>query len=193
MRQEDPEIIALVEAARAGERGAFDRLVGRVRHTIHRWAKRFTGDPDDAEDVTQVVLLKLLDQLRGYESKSPLTTWLFRITKNVATDRYRLVSRRATLLAARGPEQAAATVGDEADDEITTRLAAIVAQYFTALPSRQREVFELADLRGHSTAEIAARLGIEQSTVRVCLLRARRAIRTRMLADEPDLFEEYRS
>jgi RNA polymerase sigma-70 factor (ECF subfamily) len=192
MTQEDPEIVALVEAARTGDRGAFDRLVDRVRHTIHRWAKRFTGDPDDAEDVTQIVLLKLHDQLRGYEAKSPLTTWLFRITKNVATDRYRLDTRRASLLAARTSEPEPIPTYDEADEEITTRLAAIVAQYFAALPSRQREVFELADLRGHSTAEIAARLGIEQSTVRVCLLRARRAIRMRMLANEQDLLEEYR-
>jgi RNA polymerase sigma-70 factor (ECF subfamily) len=191
--QEDPDMSALVAAARAGDRGAFERLVTRVRHTVHRWANRFTRDADEAEDVTQLVLLKLHDQLPAYQSRSPLTTWLFRVTKNVATDRYRLDARRAALLAARTSEQVVGDTRDDGNEEINARLAATVAQYFAALPARQREIFELADLRGHSVADIAARLEIEPSTVRVSLLRARRAIRARMLADQQDLLEDYRS
>ncbi len=65
--------------------------------------------------------------------------------------------------------------------------------YRLELPRRQREVFELVDMRGHSPVEVAKRLGISPATVRVLLLKARRAIRSRMLAAHPRLLEEYHS
>jgi RNA polymerase sigma factor (sigma-70 family) len=68
----------------------------------------------------------------------------------------------------------------------------LVAVYFDALSPRQHAVFELVELDGLSTSEAAARLGIEATTVRVLLLRARRTIRARMLAEHPDLLEDYR-
>ena len=53
-------------------------------------------------------------------------------------------------------------------------------------------MFALADLEDRTTAEIAGMLGIEESTVRVTLFKARRAIRSKLLLQQPRLVEEYR-
>ena len=60
---------------------------------------------------------------------------------------------------------------------------------FRELPRRQREIFYLADLEGFAPVEIAERLGMNPVTVRAHLLRARRALRARLLERHPELTE----
>ena len=195
--RDDAELTTLVVQARDGSASAFEELVRRVRSRIRRWAGRLTRDGDDAEDVTQLVLLRLHARIDEFEGRSRLTSWLYRVTRNLALDQRRITERRSALLA---PEHARMTTRAEPDTtgtigvgEDAARLARLVRAYYAQLPARQREVFELADLRGEAPAEIAARLGIAPSTVRVLLLKARRTIRSRMLAEHPRLLEEYRS
>jgi RNA polymerase sigma-70 factor (ECF subfamily) len=70
------------------------------------------------------------------------------------------------------------------------RAAALVRAFFAELQGRQREVFDLVDLQGYTPAEAAEMLEIEPPTARVHLLRARRAIRERILAAHPTLMED---
>lgn len=56
----DREILELAEKARQGEREALGRLAGALRPLICRWALVMTGDPDEAEDVAQLVSMKML-------------------------------------------------------------------------------------------------------------------------------------
>jgi RNA polymerase sigma factor (sigma-70 family) len=119
-----------------------------------------------------------------------LTSWLYRVTHNVALDRRRLEMRRSALLET---EQAKA-VEELRDDSVATdteKLERLVRSYFADLPARQRQVFELVDLRGNDASSVAAQLGIKPSTVRVLLLNARRTIRLRMLTEHPRLLEEF--
>ena len=59
------------------------------------------------------------------------------------------------------------------------------------LSHREREVFELADLRGMSTTDVATSLGLQPVSVRAALSRARRRIRLMMLERHPHLLEDY--
>jgi RNA polymerase sigma-70 factor (ECF subfamily) len=187
-------VLSLIDGARMGDEEAFESLARRLRATIRGWARRFTGDPDDAEDVTQVVLLKLHQHLDRFRGRSALTTWLYRLTRNVAADIHRRRARRSALMAVHAPALEAVDAIDDAGDEAAiARLAAAVRECYERLPARQRDVFRLADLEGRPTAEIAELLGIEPSTVRVTLFKARRTIRERILADQRTLLEDYRS
>jgi RNA polymerase sigma-70 factor (ECF subfamily) len=187
-------MLSLIEGARMGDSDAFDRLAGRLRATIRRWATRFTGDADEAEDVTQDVLLRLHERLEDFRGRSALTTWLYRMTRNVAASGQRTRARRSALLAGHAPSLPAAEASRDADrDAAAARLAAIVRECFERLPPRQREVFRLCDLEGRSTTDVAAILGIGASSVRVTLFNARRAIRARMLDEQRALLEDYES
>ena len=187
---DETELAALVRRVRGGSASAFEELVRRVHSRLRRWARGFTGDADDAEDVAQLVLLRLHSHVRTFEGRSRLTSWLYRVTHNVVLDRRRLETRRSALLET---EQAKAVeeLHDDSAAPDTEKLERLVRAYFADLPARQRQVFELVDLRGNDASEVAAKLGIKPSTVRVLLLNARRTIRLRMLAEHPRLLEEF--
>lgn len=189
---EDRRLRVLVEETRRGNATAFAELVDRVSGRIRGWALRITGDPDDADDVAQLVLLRLHRHADAFEGRSRVTSWLFRITRNIALAQRMQARRRAALLdahAASEPGTAAAAHDDTPLD--ASALARLVRAFRTGLSPRQRSVFELADLQGVPLPEIARRLGIAPVTVRVLLSRARRTIRLRMLEEHPGLLEDY--
>ena len=187
---EDDILGVLVGRAKQGSASAFTELAGRVRSRIRSWAVRVVHDEDDADDVAQHVLLKLHVRLREFEGRSRFTTWLYRMTRNVALNRQRIERRRAGLLRAAPPSPATVMpdVAGRSDDE---NLAALVRSLTTELSDREREVFELADLRGKSASEIATSLGLQPVSVRAALSRARRRIRLMMLERHPHLLEDY--
>jgi RNA polymerase sigma-70 factor (ECF subfamily) len=185
--RDEPKLDALVACARAGGHTAFDALAACVRDRIRLWATRLTNDPDDAEDVAQLVLLRLHQQVAEFEGRSRVTTWLYAITKRVVLSRRVRERRRDALATARADELTPRTEAEDQD----RGLPALVASYLDVLSGREREVFELGDLRGRNATEIAERLGVKAVTVRTQLMRARRKIRLRMLEEHPNLLEDY--
>ena len=180
----DREILELVEGARQGERGARERLAGALRPLVCRWALVMTGDPDDAEDVAQVVLMKTLSSLASFDGRSRVTSWVYRITRNASLDRQRekrqvqrLADKAEWLAEAQAPE-----LEDPLDEIEMRRTLRLIRTLVTELPMMQREVFDLVDLQGLRPAEAARLLEMNPNTLRVHLLRARRRMRREMLA-----------
>lgn len=192
-RTEPDPLGDLVGRAQAGDPEAFRQLVRRIHGRIHRWALVRTGEPDDADDVVQTVLLRLHRGIGAFRGGGRLTSWLYRVTANAAEELRRKRSRRARLLDERGEPRERSVEPDGARSLDDTRLARLVRERFFELPGRQREVFDLVDLQGYSPAEVADMLGLERVTVRTNLLRARRALRRRILESHPELVEAYRS
>ena len=185
---EDGDLPSLVEQARAGKPAALERLIVRVQSRVLAWAMRFTGDEDAAEDVAQQVLIGLDRRMKRFDGASRFTTWLFAVTRNVALSERRKTERRVSLASSHHLLAAESAASPDPD---AARLAALVVKYFDALPARQRQIFELADLRGMTPAEIASTLGVEAVTVRGHLFKARRAIRAKLLKHHERLLEEY--
>ena len=186
---EDDILGALVTRATQGSSGAFTELASRVRSRVRDWAARVVHDDDDADDVAQQVLLKLHLRLREFEGRSRFTTWLYRMTLNTALNRRRVDRRRANLLLRITPQST--TVTPETDVRESDRIAALVRACLDELSHRERQVFEMADLKGVATGEIAAKLNLEPVSVRAALSRARKRIRLRMMEQHRYLLEEY--
>ena len=187
---EDDILGALVGRAKQGSAAAFTELAARVRVRVRDWALRVVRDGDDADDVAQQVLLKLHLRIREFEGRSRFTTWLYRMTVNTALNRRRVERRRAQLL--RGASAPASTsMPDVAARTEVDRLAVLIRACATELSEREREIFEMADVKGMPSHEIAAALGLQPVSVRATLSRARRRIRVRMLELHPYLLEDY--
>ena len=192
-QSEPPDTADLIRRAAAGERAAFSEIVARYHTTVFRWAAVVLGDADEADDVAQVVLLKVHASLASYRGGARFTTWLYRITSNVLFEVNRKTQRRGNILS-RADDFVEKENENENEETIDgRRFAKLVREYMSDLPPRQREVFVLADMEGFAPAEIAELLGVEAVTVRTNLLKARRAIRSRMLREQPKLMEEYKS
>ena len=182
-RQLDAAVAELIPRALDGDAPAHDALLRRCHGTVFRWALAHTGDPDDAEDVAQEVLVRLVTHLDRFKGRSRFTTWLYQVTRNAARELQRRSSSRRRL------GDALTREADETERREDTDLRDEVTALYRDLPPRQREIFHLADLEELTITEIAERLAMNPVTVRVHLFRARRALRTRLLARYPDLAE----
>ncbi len=162
--------------AEEGEIVRLERAHGARVLRLCRW---LLGDPSEAEELRQEVWLRVVRQWRGGPHPDDWRAWITRVAVNACHDRRRSAWWRlgrgrsddapAAELVARGasPEEEAAA-GEE-------RLR--IWRAFRRLPGRQREVFALRHLEGHSTPEIALLLGIAPGSVKRHLFRAVRTLR----------------
>ena len=181
----DREILELAVRAGKGEREAFGSLAGALRPLICRWALVMTGDPDDAEDVAQVVLTKMMRSMHRFDGRSKVTSWVYRITRNASLDHQHGKKRDLKLADKLGRLARAEThrLEDPLDRIEMKRTLGLIRTLLRELPVRQREVFDLVDLQGLQPKEAADLLEMKPNTLRVHLLRARRRMRREMLAE----------
>lgn len=183
----------LVRRARDGDPDALRTLVDGVYPTVRRWALVHTGNTAEADDLTQDVMVHVIQHLDSFAGTSRFTTWLYTVTRNAATDRLRRSGRRARKL--EDPRLQAEVMPGSPDDPSAgadrSHIGGVIAAFFEELPERQREVFDLSELQGLPSPEIAERLGIEPVSVRAHLFKARRTLRERILAMHPELAEEW--
>jgi len=175
--------VDLIRRTAEGDDEAFAALVARWHGTVYRWAAGMTGDPDDADDVAQQVLVRLYAHVGRFRGEARFSTWLYQITRNAARDAARRRGRRARAMERMTtldpPPTATPHPADTGPDaEVTGRARAALAR----LPERQRAVLDLVDLQGYAPQEAAELLGVAPATARVHLLRARRALRAALVA-----------
>jgi RNA polymerase sigma factor (sigma-70 family) len=78
----DGDDVALVARIREGDREALEALIERHQGWIYNIVLRMTYLPEDAEDATQEILIKVLTKLSSFEGRSRFRTWLYRIVVN---------------------------------------------------------------------------------------------------------------
>lgn len=163
----------------------FQLLCQRHRDDLYRYARALLGNPADAEDATQEVLLRLWNHLPTLRLLH-LKAWLFRTTRNYCLDQLR---RRACPAAPLGDE-----IPEDRPDEfaVDPSLAADSASRLEQahdalrrLPEPLRSVFVLYEVNGLRYREIAATLEIPLNTVKVRLLRARQQLTQLVRKEEP--------
>ncbi len=163
----------LMRRFQAGDARAFEALVRRHRPALWNFLLRHVGDRARAEDLLQDTLLRAVKASGEWVDRAKVTTWLFTIARNLATDELRrAVHRRAEPLDGRDDDAAApidrATADDPPPDAVAEgallrpRLLAALA----ALPGEQREVFLLREQGGLGFREIAEVTGIPENTVK---------------------------
>ena len=146
----DEEAHALVRRAQAGDEAAFERLVRGFYDRIYRWALVRTSDPDDAEDVTQQVLVNLHRGLLTFDGRAQFSTWLYRVVTNASSGFLRgrlrwerLKERVAVQQSLLGGVETPEGIDCEAAE---TRAEALVGVFLAALVSAsllvRREQFE---------------------------------------------------
>ncbi|MFY0677122.1 MAG: RNA polymerase sigma factor [Neptuniibacter sp.] len=71
-----------VTRAIAGDKGALTKVIKTVQPGIYALAQRFLWHPQDAEDATQEILIKVITHLSSFRAESRFTTWVYRIGAN---------------------------------------------------------------------------------------------------------------
>ena len=182
MAHDDDSDASLMGRAAGGEPAAFDVLVRRWKNRVFRLALRFVRRPEDAEDMTQEVFMKVYRTAASYRRDAPFEHWLLRIATNTCVDRLRAARRRPEeVLSALAADPAAwldrALGGQSLRDLEMESARTTAAELLATLPPKDRMVLVLLDLEGRSAQEVAAAIGSTRGAVKVRALRARRALR----------------
>ncbi|MBN1796931.1 MAG: RNA polymerase sigma factor [Spirochaetales bacterium] len=74
--------IILIKDSIQGNHGALEKLIRRYQHWLYNLVLRMVGDPFEAEDITQEILIKIITKLPTFKGKSEFKTWLYRIACN---------------------------------------------------------------------------------------------------------------
>jgi RNA polymerase sigma-70 factor (ECF subfamily) len=169
-------------ADRAGDFGTFEDLAMPHFARLYNFACWLTHDTVAAEDLVQETYMKALRGFSSFQQGTNFRAWMYRILRN-------------TFLTSQTGLKAAATVDIEDErlpepaDEVTpeSRLLArseteTIQQALESLPVHFREIILLCDLEEMSYQEIGQALGIPIGTVMSRLSRARKAMRTLLVA-----------
>jgi RNA polymerase sigma-70 factor (ECF subfamily) len=183
------------EGCHGEARERFAEIVGRHQRRAARIAFHYLRDGAEADEAVQDAFVKAYSHLGTFREELPFEVWFTRILINGCLDRIKARGRRDRWIVplvteSTGEERslldrvvASGPTPEEAllATERRRRLSAALQR----LPERQRTVFMLSQYAGHSSREVSAITGLNESTVRVHLFRAIRKLR-RLLAAEFD-------
>lgn len=173
---------ALVADARAGLPEAWEELLVRCRRTAYLVALQLLGSREDAKDVAQETLIRLVRSMDRFDPSRSITPWVAAIARNLVVDfvrrrRVRRADSLEALLAGGGVDLQDAVDSPEVSAE-RRELQGRVARAVRRLPPLYREVIVLRDYQDLTYEEIAAALDIPRGTVMSRLHRARSLLRS---------------
>ncbi len=173
----------LVEAAQNGSQQALETLIARHQAAIYRFIRKMLWSAEDAEDVTQEALIKIVTHLGGFEGRSAFRTWAIRIAANHAlTMKKRAVEGRVLSFDHYAekinacPDQAMPDTGDyDMDPWVLAEEAkqSCVRGMLMCFNREQRAVFALGAGLGLSSNQAAGILDMRADAFRKKLSRAR--------------------
>jgi RNA polymerase sigma-70 factor (ECF subfamily) len=181
----------LVAGLKARDQRAVRELSDRYGSTIYQLAFRHLKSREDAEEVTQDVLLKVYRKIDAFRGDSALSSWIYRITFNTAMSRLR--NSRVQRAAERPDQPRVAESGElqnprqladwsaMPDEELLrAQLRHAVASAIRDLPPIYRAPVVLRDIEGLSTEEASTRLHVKDQTLKSRLHRGRLMLRARL-------------
>ncbi len=174
----------LVAAVLEGFERPFEVLVKRYQTRLFRYLSRYTGDLEEARDITQEVFIKVYGALDSYDPRYRFSTWLFRIAANAAIDHLRRRKLKAVSLDLPPGEDGESGRIDPQDqrpdpleDLSRQRLREALDLAIERLPDDYRELLSLRHYGELPYEEIAEIKKMPLGTVKNKLFRARQALR----------------
>lgn len=176
----------LIAALRQRDQTALAQVFAQYSDRIYRLAVSLLHDEQEADGVVQDTFLSLIEHIDGFEGRSSLGTWLYRVAHNNIVGRLRRARPQLELDELEdGPPMPEKLIDWESlpeavltDAETSAQIAAAIER----LPPTLRSVFLLRDIEDLSTAATAQALGISPAAVKVRLHRARLALREALAA-----------
>lgn len=184
----------LIARLRGRDERAVAELVSAYQSKILSMALRYLKNREDAEEVTQDVLVKVCQKITEFRGESALSSWIFRISFNTVMSRLRAArTLKASTQAFAPPAHDAANDetpprdapdwSDLADERVLRRqMRDRLADAIDSLPPMYRVAVILRDLHGLSTEQASRRLSLKDETLKSRLHRGRLMLR-QQLAD----------
>ncbi|MBR5206176.1 MAG: RNA polymerase sigma factor [Alistipes sp.] len=155
----------------------YTELITELRDTLYRLSLSILGDSAEAEDVMQDVCERAWRTRDTLAEQSYPRAYVCRMAHNLAIDRLRQLQRRPSV----SIEHSAMFSNDGEAQSNNRDIAALTRSIISQLPEKQRLAIHLRDVEGYEFEEIGEVLGIDETSVRMNLSRARKSVRTQLI------------
>ena len=177
--QKDKEALEIAELVRATQKGdsrSFGVLIRLTQRRLFNFAFLMTGQSETAEDLCQETYLKAFEAIQSVTEPQGTVAWLYRILKNLATDRFRSHSYKNEIAS----EEIDQMVDERASDSIRERILE-AREVLQCLEPEDRFLILAVHLEGYSYREAADAVELTEDAVRLRLHKARKRM-TEILA-----------
>jgi RNA polymerase sigma-70 factor (ECF subfamily) len=184
---------ALIQQCIDGDSAAIEKLIIKYKDRIYNVILRICHNRDDAAELTQDTLVKIIRNIDRFEGKSSLYTWIFRIAVNLTLNHCRRQkTRQAESLDVEfgtNNDRAKASLKafltndsarDPADIMQNKEQVELILKAVNSLDEEQKAVIVLRDIENMKYSQIAKVLAIELGTVKSRLSRARMSLRLKL-------------
>lgn len=191
-----PSDQVLIAGLRDGDEDVFSLVLKEWSPGMLRVARSYAGGDACAEEVVQDTWIAVIQGIAGFEGRSALKTWVYRILINTAKKRG--ITEHRTVPMTDLPTVDPSRFRDADDPHpghwrkdsapepwpeervLAAEVQEIIAKTLETLPERQRTVITLRDVEGYTSDEVCALLGISPGNQRILLHRARATVRGRL-------------
>ena len=188
----EPDDRQLVRSIRSGDAEAFEALVRRKTTKVYALCYRIIGNSEDAKDISQLVFIKLWENLAKYDPAYTFDTWLYRMVTNVAIDfmrnkqsRDNAVNSNLRLVKTSADAEQAVVVQRKEVENVFNEVSSV-------LSPKQKTIFVMNQMEDLPSAEIAKVLGCRESTVRNHLFNARKVMQVQLQKRYPEYAQLWR-
>jgi len=173
-----------------GDKTAFDKIIIKYQKPIINFIYRFTADRSSAEDLAQEVFIRIYNASKNYVASAKFSTWIFRITANVAIDYLRKRKAEGINISMEeifeGKDNIAPIQLNDQSQENSEQILekqeieANIKKALQSLPENQRLAIVLKVYEDMPYNEIASILGVSVASVESLLFRARQALKVKL-------------
>jgi RNA polymerase sigma-70 factor (ECF subfamily) len=180
--KESPEA-QVVRRCQAGDEAAFRQIVEQHRSKVFSIIYGIVRHRNDAEDIAQQVFAKIYFSIKGFDFRSSLSTWIYKISVNECYDYLRKQKVRKLVYESDLGEDDARTMENSeiaverspaADDRAERR--DYLMKLLSKVTEEERVLLIQKEVEGHTVQELAGMTGLNENTIKVKLFRARQKL-----------------
>jgi RNA polymerase sigma-70 factor (ECF subfamily) len=177
MDSSSKDLAALMRQAQAGDPHAYTQVLHETASILRLFLRRWLKNPSEIDDVIQEILISIHKSRHTYDGLRPYKPWVFAIARYRLSEYWRRAYadklRHATDLA--DIENTVAAPVTNSGDTTEHLLEGL-----KSLPAKQAEIVRLIHTEGHTAKEVAARMGMKESAVKVAAHRAYKILRRKL-------------
>ncbi len=167
----------IIQQAQNGSAAAFAALVNQHARYVYNLALRIVQNPQEAEDLSQEVFIRVWKALPGFRAGSAFRTWLYRIVVNLCYDRLPRLRKEMNAMDDTMMEDLPGSYTAPEANLLNRETQSALQNAFTGLPQKYRLLLSLRHLQEMSYDEIAEITNMPLGTVKTGIFRGRQLLK----------------
>ena len=175
MASDDQSEAQFIARLVARDESAFNELVLTYERRVFALVFRMLGRRDEAEDLSQEVFVQVFKAIDQFRGDSKLSTWIYRLSVNVALQHIRRAKRRRWFILTSDTEVLERTLPVDIIGQVEGRqMLQKIYELLDTIKPKKRTVYILHELQGMDVDEISEVVGVPTNTVKSRLFHARK-------------------